>query len=480
MDFLYDYKVALQNSVQLQSFIDDRLDELFDYYSLSNFEALNKDRHLFKSLPTLDSIAGLNFSLSKNEAYLNLLLSTAVRLNESFSFEHFLNLLNQEGLEQSKIIEASANFMNCRNAIELIDSYDTMLSLLEEAFLTETDYRKEPLTVLLNFYATAIKHFGEFNEPRLKEVRSLIFRSFEDEEITFATDPVLEDALKLDLAFQNNPHKELQLIIDRFLTEDPIIETFAPGFIIESDTAYADVIESNTFNMDEIWQLNRDFYNQMGETNPIFRSLGRGTAVLTTTDQLIVYMSQLGQMHFAKLRDAFEGLPDGLSDIHLFDWGCGQAPASKMFIDHYTAQNIKTVTLIEPSESALKRASLHISRDTQNIYTINKDFDSLNIDDITRHKEPTDVTVHILSNVIDMENFQLHTILDLLRNQNNDVTYFLVVSPYINSARVQRIETFVEEMCENIESELLLTDTKKSGSWHNSWSKVIRVFKTEG
>ncbi|WP_339659733.1 hypothetical protein [Croceibacter atlanticus] len=478
MDFLDDYKIALQNTAQLYSFINKRMDELFDYYSLSNFEVLEQDRLFFRSLSTFESITGLNFLLSKNEAYLNLLLSTAVRLNEPFIFEHFLNLLNLKGLEQSKIIRASALFMNCRNAIQLIDTYDTMLIFLEQAFLTETDFKKEPLVVLLNYFATAINHFGEFNERRLIEVRSLIIASFEEEQITFLKDSILEEVIDLDISFENQPHKALQLIIDSYLVKDPIPETFAPGFIIESGTAYADLIKANSYSMFEIWQLNRDFYNQIGETNPIFRSLGRGTAVLTTEDQLIVYMSQLGKMHFAKLKDAFKGLPNNLSDIHLFDWGCGQAPASKMFLDRFGVENISSVTLIEPSLAALKRASLHISSDTQNITTINKDFDSLIPDDFKGHTELTDITVHIFSNVIDMENFQLHKIIDLLRKKNNGITYYIIVSPYINSARVQRIETFVEEICEDTASELMFTDTKRSGTWNLSWSKVIRVFKT--
>lgn len=479
MAFLEDYKAALLNATQLQIFIDDRLDELYDYYSLSNYKSIIEDKLFFKNLSTYPSISGLNFAQPKNEAFLNLLLATAVRLNEPFGFDYFLNILEKKGLEKSKIIEASTIFMNCRNASELIDGYSPLLKLLEESFLTQSDSRKEPLTVLLNYYATAILHFAEFNGNRLREIRELLVDSYRNKYKTFLQDSILEDALNLSIVFDDNPHIELQELIDNYLERNVITVPFIPGYIIESGTAYADVIEANSYAISEIWDLNRLLYNQLTNTDSIFDSLGRGTAVLTTEDQLVVYMSQLGKMHFAKLQDAFDGLPDDLKNIHLFDWGCGQAPASKMFIDIFSRDNIKSVTLIEPSQAALQRASLHVSKDTQVIRTINKDFDSLIEEDIALAKNPDDITVHIFSNVIDMNFFQLHDLIGLLRRNSTGLTYYVLASPFVSITKTQRLETFVEEISDGVKNQLLVTDSKKSGTWHRGWSKVIRVFKTE-
>lgn len=479
MAFIEDYKGALSNAKKLQVFINDRLDELYDYYSLSNYEVLVEDKAYFKSLPTYSSISELDFSQTKNETFLNLLLTTAVRLNEPFGFRYFLSLLERENLEKSKITEASTIFMNCTSATDLIDGYIPLLDLLEESFLTQSDGRKEPLVVLLNFYATAIINFAEFNQPRLNEIRSLLVESYEGRTKTFLKDLVLENALNLSIVFDDNPNVELQKLIDDYLERNLISQPFALGNIIESGTAYADVIKSKPFSANEIWELNRQLYNQLlGDKNSIFYSLGRGTAVLTTKDQLVVYMSQLGKMHFAKLNDAFNGLPNNLTNIHLFDWGCGQAPASKLFFDRFSNDAIKSLTLIEPSQAALKRGSLHLSNDTNVIRTVNKDFDSLVTEDIELKKGTNDITVHIFSNVIDMEFFQLHNLIELLRTTSSGSTYYVVVSPFITTTQTQRIQTFMEEICDGVNSQLLLSDDKKRYDWIRTWSKVIRVFST--
>ncbi|WP_024482442.1 hypothetical protein [Cellulophaga baltica] len=479
MAFLEDFKIALLSKTQLESFIDERLDEIYDYYSLSNYEVIIEDKLFFRTLPTYHSISELNFTKPKNETFLNLLLATAVRLNEPFSFGYFSGILTRENLEKSKIIEASTIFMNCRNATELINSYNELLNLLEESFLTQSDGQKEPLTILLNYYATAIVHFSEFNGGRLAEIRSLLVESFENKTKTFLQDSVFEEALDLSINFEDDPYNKLQVLVDTYLERGEVLAPFIQGYILETGTAYSDVIGANNYDMSEIWGLNRELYNNLLHTDSIFRSLGRGTAVLTTEDQLITYMSQLGKMHFAKLRDAFEGLPNDLEKIHLFDWGCGQAPAAKMFIDRFSREKIKSVTLIEPSQAALKRAALHVSKDTQIIRTINKDFDSLIDEDVVLKKNFGDITVHIFSNVIDMDFFQLHRLIELLKRNSTGLTYYVLVSPLISIAKTQRLDTFVEEISDDVTNELLLVENKSSGTWDRNWSKIIRVFKTE-
>ena len=103
MAFLDDYKSALLSETQLEIFIDGRLDELYDYYSLSNYEAIIEDKLFFRNLPTYPKISELDFTQTKNEAFLNLLLATAVRLNEPFSFGYFLDILERKNLEKSKL-----------------------------------------------------------------------------------------------------------------------------------------------------------------------------------------------------------------------------------------------------------------------------------------------------------------------------------------------------------------------------------------
>src|SRR5699024_10958277 len=102
-------------------------------------------------------------------------------------------------------------------------------------------------------------------------------------------------------------------------------------------------------------------------------------------------------------KDAFKGInTTDFKKVKLIDWGCGQGIASKMFIDTFGTNKVNSVTLIEPSECALKRASLHVSNDVENIKTINKGFDELEISDLKEKSVPDVVNVHLFSNVIDM------------------------------------------------------------------------------
>jgi len=476
MSFVQFYSSALESTSKLQEFINSRFDEIYDYYILSNHESLVNDRNNFRSLALhSQKVALLNFSESKNEAYLNLILNTAVRLNEPFVFEHFLRILDNENLEQSKVIKASSIFMNSRDGSEFILKYPIILDLLEEAYLTESDNRKEPITILVNYFATALLHFSEFNESLINQIKSLLKTSYNNETHSFLEDKILESVLNVSTDFNNNPYDKIKSILDDYLERSQKPLKYLKGLLIESGTQYANIINSKYHSMNDIFQLNRNLYYRLSNTSKIFNSLGRGTNILEEEEQLTVYMSQLGPMHIKKLEDAFSCLPSDLNNISLYDWGCGQAPASKMFLERYM-DAVDSVTLIEPSLLALKRAALHIENDIDNIITINKKFDDLDANDFLENGNNI-AKVHIFSNVIDMELFKLSELIDLITKSFKGINYFIVVSPCIN---ITRIETFVENMLQiGLNIELLLSQTKNAGEWIRTWSKVIRVFKIE-
>ena len=102
--------------------------------------------------------------------------------------------------------------------------------------------------------------------------------------------------------------------------------------------------------------------------------------------ELNMYIHALGMMHEAKLQHAFEHLLDSFFDnekIDIIDYGCGQAIGTICYADFLRekeySQKVRKITLIEPSELALKRAALHVSCFFPNaeIVTILKGFDDL-------------------------------------------------------------------------------------------------------
>ena len=127
------------------------------------------------------------------------------------------------------------------------------------------------------------------------------------------------------------------------------------------------------------------------ERDKLFDSLIRGTAILDSHEQMCQYLYSLGNMHQAKLLDAFKNLPNKFINepFEIVDWGCGQAMGTVNLFDYMNElgciKNIKKVTLIEPSKAAIERGILHSKayvNDTVQIESIQDFFENIkeNID----------------------------------------------------------------------------------------------------
>jgi hypothetical protein len=479
MSFLSTYNEALNTVANLQAFIESNFDEIYEYYSLSNHSELSKNRNDFEALTLrLQVINHLDFNKPKNEAYLNLILRTAIRLDESFVFEQFFNVVQNKGLEQSNIIKASAIFMTSRNAGDFFDGYNSVLNILQEAYITEVDDNKEPLAVLVNFYSSFIYHFNEFNGQGVQKIRSFLLNTYKEKRHSFVLDSFFADILDVDLTFKNDPYGIIKKLLDQYLERGQIIAPSQSGFLLEEGTDYSQEVNSKYYSIEELQSLNKRLYMEVKNDN-IYNSLGQGTSILEREEQLFGYMYSYGKMHIAKLKDAVAGIDNDLDNINLIDWGCGQAPASKVFLETVGNEKVSKVTLIEPSKLALARAALHISKDINNIRTINKDFNSLSNEDLTGIDNEAGTTVHLFSNVIDMEFFNITHLVSLIKKNFSGKNYFVVASPNINVTRTERIESFVDDFIGLEREGLLLSESHKKGTWISTWTKIIRVFKTE-
>ncbi len=209
---------------------------------------------------------------------------------------------------------------------------------------------------------------------------------------------------------------------------------------MENGTIYAyklQHIDNPTF--DNVQRLVRTFINDLPQpmVDEIYEDLNRGVDQLTTEPQMLVYLYSFGNMHQAKLNRAFEQLPDAFLQqpvIRIVDYGCGQAIGTMCYADylaeHGLSQTIKSVTLIEPSEICLKRATLHVSQffPDAKIHTICKTFDNLDADDLaTSANIPT---LHILSNVLDIQEFDLEEFADKIGYDLCGYNQFVCVGPY--------------------------------------------------
>ena len=217
--------------------------------------------------------------------------------------------------------------------------------------------------------------------------------------------------------------------------------------LIEQDTNYAYIIkhiENITFK--KLRSVAVEFTRGLPKSlsDELYRDIQRGVCQLQNEPELNMYIHALGLMHEAKLQHAFDHMSSEFTDhstIDIIDYGCGQAIGTICYADFLRkigkSQEVRRITLIEPSQRALSRAALHVScffPDAE-IVAIHKGFDDLVEDDLFIDREIP--TLHIFSNVLDLADdcFNLKSFayliedkLDGYRGENQ----FICIEPYFD------------------------------------------------
>ena len=224
----------------------------------------------------------------------------------------------------------------------------------------------------------------------------------------------------------------------------------------ESKTAYAYLIE----HMQEpsflkVWDVAYDFIRKLPSElcDELHELLNRGVDVLDSEPLLQMYIYAFGKMHNAKLLHAFNHMQEKVvnnDQIEIVDYGCGQGLASLCYHDfikeHNPLQQITKITLIEPSPLALSRAELLCScfYPDAKIIAVNKSFDDLTANDINVSSEV--LTLHLFSNILDVESYDLHHLIQTITNLPSEKNEYVIVSPIQNVLRTQRLKTFASNI----------------------------------
>ena len=256
--------------------------------------------------------------------------------------------------------------------------------------------------------------------------------------------------------------------------------------IIEQNTNYAyklKYIGSPSF--EKIRGLSSKFFLELPKElqDQLHEALNRGVDELDSEPLMVAYLFSFGKMHQAKLNYAFKHLPEEIllqPEINIIDYGCGQALGTMCYADFLRekgySQKVKNITLIEPSEICLKRAALHASVFFPNadIKTVNKKFDDLTQDDIVCSEETP--TLHILSNVLDMLNFDLDRFAELVKGCLKGYNQFVCVGPYFgkDSDRSKRMDDFANNLMEGIIYTVDLNSFEFDPNY--SWTCMVRCF----
>lgn len=224
--------------------------------------------------------------------------------------------------------------------------------------------------------------------------------------------------------------------------------------LIEQTTTYAYKLKYlENLSFEKVKTLAKKFIDELPKElfDDLFNVINRDDYILKTEPEMFVYLYSFGEMHQAKLNFTFDKIPEEFfsqPEINIIDYGCGQAIGTMCYADFLKSKNynqrIKSVTLIEPSEICIKRAALHTSvfLPDAKIVTVNKTFDELAKEDINREEDVP--TLHILSNVLDLE-FDLERFAEFLKGRLQGYNQFVCVGSYFSiSDKDRRVEKFVE------------------------------------
>jgi hypothetical protein len=471
-----------QNSQELQMYIVENHITIIDNLSQINHAELLKHKKKIRSLSLKASLfTELDYSISENVAVINGILATAIRFGDNFLFEIFFRILEENELEISNLLKASSLYLiGARTSENIFAFADEIHEKLEQAFLDEEDNNKNVIASLLHYYQFFVKNFLEFAPGEVEKVNTKIKKLQKLQKYFFNQDDIIDEVLQVELSYESNPLEQIYSLIDDFLGRTNFIVPADCKFIIENGTSYCLSLGNPPYNVDAILQLNRAIYYPIKDDN-VFYSLQRGVRVPDEEIQLYCYMYAFGNMHRAKLNEVFNYLPEEIGKHRVIDWGCGQGIGSLMYLEKLEDTNkqdsCEEAILIEPSPIALQRASFHVKHRAKRTITCNKDIDSISNSDFIKSNGKT--TVHIFSNILDVELFSLNHLIGLIKNNCSGINYFIITSPYIYEPRISRIRTFINQFNTYDGYRMHYSSDAKKGEWICNWTKFIRVFQAQ-
>lgn len=481
---LFDASNSPEN---LADFIQNNSIEIYDFFiSQKNSSILIHRGEIEKYiLPKYGIYRHLDFTDSKNQTFLFCLLDISQRFGLATEFEQLYNLSNQNNISLNSRLKATSKFLI---GINSIDDYENriseILSDLSSSFLKEEDNEQKTISTLIHFYTEVFYNFGQQNTERVIEFRKKLLKELQKDEYKFLHTKSVDEVLSYSLDNIDDLYKAVHTKLDEILERASQYLAFnLEPHLIEVDSYYAKLLITISANFKEIQKLCADLYSVVA-SNEIFWSLQRGVKVLTEQNQLLAYLNSYGKMHHAKMISAISAIEqnDLQEELEIYDWGCGQGLASVCFMEYLSKQNINysvnKFTLIEPSEIAIKRASLHLRKFTSDIQivTINKDLDSLEDSDFENTESRT--KIHLFSNILDIDLFSMTDLIHLIKDNFKGENIFVCVSPFVDNFKTERINGFVQSFNNNPNFNIVCNISERKGEWTGTnWSRVVRVFK---
>ncbi len=487
---------------ELQNFLLENLDKIYTYFNKNTLELL-PDVHYIEDfiLERVDILKNLDFSFTQNKAFISLLCDITEKLSLVFQFSVLFRIIIKYNINLTNRLYASKEFLiGINEKQDYINRFDSICNFLKSA-INEEDNIVKPLITFANYYKKVLR---DTNPLYFEQLRTKIFYEQTNTNFPFLNDDFIASLINVNTENIDAALQEIDELIDNLkLKYKIIIPERNYQLLIENKGKYFELLSNTEKNFNSVLNLSRNLYNSDYDLN------NRGINIIKREEEMIAYLRRFGNMHKAKLDTAFKELNfDEINinkDVEIYDWACGQALAIMVFADFIREKNINLninkITLIEPSEICIKRAALHTSHffDNIQIETICKDIDSLNNDDFIINSNS--IKFHLFSNIIDIEEFDLFDIYNLIKETQIGLNYFICVSPYITDARAYRLESFMEYFQYDYHNDFYKIFEIETGKldkyWNcnsnfkgyrhnnhpnfcngkNKWTRIIKVFK---
>lgn len=472
------------NTAALNVYIRENFPGIYDYLILSNHRRLFAQREDINGFlhDRRNEILALDFNVKINIAFLSLLVDVSERLRLRSTFRYLYAHLEKHDFSIGRRLEASKKYIQFRFLDEFLEGFDDICGLLQQALDLEEDDIDRILITFINYYSTVIEEFGEFNPSGVQRFRDIIIGNYEVRKYPFLESEFISEVVGINVEFFTDAQDKLQNLIDKYFARIQVKRDLENSFIMEGEGEYSHNLNGTPCDFHSIRQLSVQKCRSFN-SDQVYQTLDKGEAQLSNENQLFSYMKSYGKMHYEKLMYSFNLLPSNLfnGDINIVDWGCGQAIASMAFLDYLRGESksasVRNITLIEPSEIALRRAALHIKRYISQckIMTIRNELDSLTSMNIMNFGATS--TIHLLSNILDMNRFSLTNLIKIIKSTYSGVNYFFCVSPFRGDMRNSRIDSFVDAFSTMSNFKLLKCFNKRSKTTDKNWTLVMRVFR---
>lgn len=486
MKFIDNLNSSCNTIEELSAHIDNNSTEIYDFFICQKFKSISTYRDEIENFILLkyQIYSQLDFEKGKNKAFILSLLDVAERFGFHLAFQCLFNLSQNNYIPIGSRLTASSRFMvGIHNMFDYLNRLSEIVDLLAISYLHEEDREEKVIATLIHYYTEVLLNFGIQNPTSVGKFRDRLKEEISRDDRKYLLNSTLGEVLNEPILDIEATYEKIHLKLDLLLERSQEFLPFEAGSqLVEIETEYVKMLDLVAPRFLDIRELCKALYSKVS-SDEIFWSLQRGVKVLTEEKQLLAYINSYGNMHYAKVMSALASLPSEVFTFNLevYDWGCGQGLATMCFIEYlqkYDSQmSIKSATLIEPSEIAIKRAALHVKKFKKDLMLItkNKDLDSISPDDFNSSKDA--IKIHLFSNILDIDFFSMSDLISNIKNSFNGINFFVCVSPYVTEQKTQRLNNFVENF-QN--SEILSEITERKGEWKGTnWSRVIRVFKAE-